>query len=437
MADVNLLEAHNVIVDAITSDVSTIENHTLFGSTAADFDSHDSLGIAFYLYACLESDYINLELKSLPDVALFWAEDKVNNGDIYPYIDKDLASIGLVSYALCKYRACPDIRERFTSLVEPHFDSNKGIFSNFLASVLVALGLRAISSQTSLLKKLEKYIDNQIKNNTHIVFNDPKNLVAAHLWAKELHLSDITNLLVRECMDRASKEDTFSRERVYYSYILLDNVNAIPRRQRHLVKEWIEESLNFIHTYSVESVFSPSSIVDEYSYDVMTKPEMMNHHGYSSRPRLSRIMLSIGLLIDRKYTLNAPDLFNTENQILRFVRGTLYPFFVLTIMAGFIYVTRKAGLPLTLKTDIESNSFWAIVKATCLKLPVDIIYASILITLLMWAYFLFHYIALKGETKDEIEATKLTFTFLRENWHIEVMLAIGVSLVIFLSGLAG
>jgi hypothetical protein len=237
-------------------------------------------------------------------------------------------------------------------------------------------------------------------------------------------------------MDRASREDTSPSERVYYSYILLDNIGVVPRSQRYLVKQWVEESLKFIHLYSIESVFTPSSLVDEYSYDVTTRPEIMNSYGYSDRPRLSRIMVSIGLLIDRMYATNASLLLSQQNQILRFARGIIYPFVVLLITSGFVYASLKIELPLTLKTDIESRDFWAIAKAICLKLPIDVIWAAILITLLMWAYFLFYYIAWSSKTRDEIEATRLTFSFLRQNWHIEVMLAIAVSVAILLSGLA-
>lgn len=435
MAELNVLEAHNVIVEAITNDLSTIDDFTLSGITATNFDGHDSLGSAFYLYAYLKSGYVNLQFNLPPPTMLLWIQDKVHRGDISPYIDKEAAAIGLGIYALCKYhKGCPDVKEEFASLIEPHFDSNRGLYGNFLASVLVALGLRAVASDASVLEGLETYINFQLRNNSNTVFNDPKNLVIGHMWAKETQADDILRTIVNEALDRSSREETFSRDRVYYSYVLFEEIRATPRKERYKVKKWIEESLNFLYSYSVESVFSPD-IVEAYSHDVATTTAGMR--GYAVKPRLSRIMLSVGLMIDRKYDSEGSQLFSNENQLLRFLRGIVYPMFLLSFLALFIFGTGKIGLPISIKRDVESGEFIRIVKAVCLKLPVDVVWISAVIILLCWAGFVFYYICLSAKTDNEITATNLTFVFLRRNWGVEVVLASVGAIALSLSGLGG
>jgi hypothetical protein len=437
MAELNVLEAHNVIVEAIANDLSTIDDFTLSGITATNFDGHDSLGSAFYLYAYLKSGYEGLEFNLPPPTMLMWIQDKVQRGDLSPYIEKEAAALGLGIYALCKYhKGCPHVREPFASLIEPHFESNSGLYGNFLASVLVALGLRAVGSDASVLEGLESYIRYQLMNHANTVFNDPKNLVVAHMWAKEVEAKDIVRIIVNEALDRSSREDTLMRDRIYYSYVLFEEIPAVGRKDRRRVKNWIEASLSFIHSYSIESAFSPD-IVEAYSGDVATTPGGMVGYGYAARPRLSRIMLSVGLLIDRKYHLEGSRLFSNEHQILRFARGVVYPLVLLGILSSFVYVSRKFGLPISIRKDVESAEFVRILKAVCLKLPLDVAWMSVVIIFLCWSACVFYYICWSARTDNEMTATNLTFAFLKQNWGVEVLLASVVALAASLSGLGG
>lgn len=434
MPNLNVLRSHNVIVEAIATDLATIDDLTISGVTATNFDGHDSLGSAFYLYAYLKSGYSNLELSLPPQTMLMWVQDKVRHGDIGPYIDKELAAIGLGIFALCRYhKGCPDVRTQFTSLVEPHFDNNQGLYGNFLSSVLVALGLRAVDSEAQVLKKLESYIDHQLLHNENIVFNDPKNIVAAHIWAREIDSVELLRTIVNEAMERAARDDTLARDRVYYSYVLFEEIKAIPRKDRKKVGEWVLASLDYLYSYSVESVFSPD-VVEEYSQDIVTTNVGMVEYGYTVKPRLSRIMLAVGLLTIRKYDLEGSVVFSSERQILRLVRGLFYPLIVLGLLALFIYITSKIGLPFSIGPDIKSGELARIATAICLKLPPDVVWASLVSVLLTWAGCLFYYIAWSADTDNEIVATKLTVDFLKRNWGVEVLLAGSGALVAALLG---
>lgn len=435
MPNLNVLRSHNVIVDAITNDLAMVDDLTLSGVTATNFEGHDSLGNAFYLYAYLKSEYRNLQLSLPPQTILVWIQDKVRHGDIGPYIDKELAALGLSIYALCKFhKGCPDVKEEFASLVQPHFDENRGLYGNFLCSVLVAIGLRGLRSKAPLLPRLDSYISYQLRINANIVFNDPKNLVVAHIWAKEIDSTEVLRTLVNSAMERAVRDDTLARDRVYFSYVLFEEIKTVNRKDRKKIEQWIKESLDYLYSYSVETVFSPD-IVGEYSQDVATVNNGMTEYGYTVKPRLSRIMLSVGLLIYRKYELEGATVFGNESQIVRLIRGFCYPILLLTLLAFFIYVTRKMGLPFRIVEDLRSDELIRIIAAMCVKLPLDIAWMSVVSVFLSWAGCVFYYIAWSADTDNEITATKLAFAFLKRNWAIEVLLAGTGGLAAALAGL--
>lgn len=419
MAQMEFNDAHNVIVNAISEDLRMV----------GDFDDHDPLGIAFYVYGLLKTGYTNLVLDSFPDAARFWVEEKVSSGVVSSYMDRDLAAIGLITFALCKYGTRPNISEKkFISLVEPHFENNRGLFDSFLTTVLVGLGLRALISQSNLYGRFAAYINAQIRDHANTVFNDPKNLVVAHLWAKETQATDILQILRQECTARASREDCLPRERVYLSYVLLEEANRVPRSERSKVKRWIEESLRFVQTYSMESGFAPD-IVEQYSYDVVSKPEVLEQYGHSARPRLSRIMLSIGLMLERQYSSSARLLFSRQTQLESILRGTVYPLFLLILAALIFWLWRQVGVPFSLKSALESKSLGSILVAFCIQFPIDVIWATTIIAPLISAWVFFHHLALTGQRTSELAVMRDVVSILRENWLIEAFLATIVSVV--------
>ena len=424
MAELNAVAAHNVIIDAISSDLATIDDFTFSGITLKDFETHDCLGSTFYFYAYLKSGYTSLRFHLPPATILAWIQERLRTGNITPYIDKELAAIGLGIYALCKFhKDCPNVREEFASLVEPHFDSNRGLYGNFLASVLVYLGLKVIGSDATVLDGLEQYVRDQLKHHANVVFNDPKNLVVAHMWAKEVAADEVLKALLNESLERLVREETLDRDRVYYSYVLFEEIRSIPRRDRHLVKQSIENSLAYLYDYSIESVFSPA-IVDAYSYDVVTSTTGMQEYGYTARPRLSRILLSVGLMIDRKYNLEGGQLLSNRAQILRFFRGILVPALFLFVLALFIYFTRQIGLPLPIANDLASGEFGRILLAICAKVPLDMLWMSVVIVLFCWFAGTLYYILITAQTDDELVATTLTYHFVKKHWRVEIVIAL-------------
>jgi len=318
-----LLDTHNIIVNAIRDDVAAADCITVGDCTRADVDDHDPLGLAFYTYALLETGYTNQELASFIDSWRYWVEETVSDGIVSPYTDRDLAAIGLIVFALCKHRTCPDVNGRLTPLTEKHFSDNRGLFDNFLATVLVALGLRRLPAEAALHERFARYVNAQLRDHADTIFNDYKNVLVAYMWAKEIQAEDLLRKVRQAALNGVSREDILPRDLVYLTYVLFEEIENLPRAEKLRVKECVVESLRFIQTYSFEAGFS-RDILEEFRDDIALSPvDVMRQYGYSRRPRLSRILLAVGHMIEQRYALKPHLLLSggqRKRQLLRVIR---------------------------------------------------------------------------------------------------------------------
>src|SRR5438477_219157 len=112
----------DVITTAIRRDLATVTSVSVGDYSVADFDKHDPLGIAFYVYALLRTGYTNIEVELFPKTARYWVEEKTSKRDFSPYLDRDLGALGLFTYALCKFRDCPPIQDELIAIIDPYFN---------------------------------------------------------------------------------------------------------------------------------------------------------------------------------------------------------------------------------------------------------------------------------------------------------------------------
>jgi hypothetical protein len=433
MSDAGLVDAHSVIVDAIRQDFSTVTSMTFAGHTVATLDDHDPLGVAFYVYALLRTNLLDLENYAYPDTIRMWAEERVSEEQLSAYHDRDLGALGLIAYSFCKYRKCPNIDARFASLAKGYFHDNKGLFDSFLTNVLVALALKTLNVDPDLYEKLATYINTQLRDRPKVIFNDAKNLVIAHLWAKETGSESVLRSLRNECLEWAAQENPLPRDQVYAAYVLLEEIKQLPRSERPKIKKCIEDSLRFIQNTSIDSSFG-SDIIEQYSYDAALSPMTMSQYGHAARPRLSRILLSVGLIIKERYTREAHLLFSSKAQVKRLIRGTVYPFVLLLIAAAIVWQGALLGAPFPLKPALETKQFLPVVKAVCLYLPLNFLWTAMIGTLLVLAYFVFERILITGRRTDEITAATDGLLFLKENWKPEAGIGFVLSIILLWFG---
>jgi hypothetical protein len=420
-------------VDAIRQDFSTVNSMTFAGHRVATLDDHDPLGVAFYVYALLRTNLIGLENYAYPDTVRMWAEERVSEEQLSAYHDRDLGALGLIAYSFCKYKKCPDIDARFASLAKSYFHDNRGLFDSFLTNVLVALALKTLNIDPDLYEKLARYINTQLRDRPTVIFNDAKNLVIAHLWAKETGSESVLRSIRNECLERATQEYILPRDQVYTAYVLLEEIKQLPRSERPKIKTCIEDSLRFIQNTSIDSSFG-SDILEQYSYDAVLSPITMSQYGHSPRPRLSRILLSVGLIIRERYTREAHLLFSSKAQVKRLIRGMVYPLVLLFIAAVIVWQGAVLGAPFPIKPALDTKQFLPVVKAVCLYMPLNFLWTVMIGTLLVLAYFVFERILITGQRTDELTAATDGLLFLKENWKPEAGIGFVLSFIMLWFG---
>lgn len=418
-----LLDTHNVIVNAIRNDFAGVASVTVGDCTLADVDDHDPLGLAFYTYAILETGYSNQELAFLPDTWRHWVEEKVTHGNVSSYTDRDLAAIGLAVFALCEHRTCPDVNGRLAPLIERHFSPDRGLFDNFLATVLVALGLSKLPAESDLYRQFAGCVDGLLKDHTAAIFNDPKNLVAAYMWAKHTQAEDLLPKLRQVCWDKASGDEILPRDLVYVTFVLFEEIEKLSREQRAQVRQWVADSLRFIRAYSLEAGF-PAEVLEEFGGDIaLAAPDVMRQYGYPVRPRLSRILLSLGHMIEQRYALK-PYLLQTEEQRKRaWLRGLSYPSLILLIAVGVAYLGKNLGFPLDVEAGFATKEFLPILLAT-LRMLANAAWMSLFIFVLVTAGAMVYRVLITAQDVDDYQAIKNALKQARGLLWIEIVLGV-------------
>nr|MBA3710955.1 hypothetical protein [Pyrinomonadaceae bacterium] len=321
------------------------------------------------------------------------------------YTDRDLAALGLAIFALCQHRTCPDVSGRFGALVEKFFSPDRGLFDNFLATVLVALGLSKLPAEADLYRQFARCIDAQLKNHADATFNDTKNLVVVYMWAKHTQAEDLLPKLRQACLQKASGDECLPRDLVYVTYILFEEIEKLLREERAQVRRWVEESLRFIRTYSVEAGFPPE-VLEEFGGDVaLATPDIMRQYGYPVRPRLSRILLSVGHMMEQRYILN-PQLLQTGEQRKRaWLRGIAYPLLLLLGAAAVVYAGRNAGFPFDVKAGFATKQFLPILLAV-FEMLANTAWMTVFILLVVMASVMFYRVLITAQDVDDYEAVK-------------------------------
>lgn len=351
-----ILETQELIVSAIRKDFGT-KNIQIAAYELPVIEEYDPLGMAFYTYAILETEYISQELASNPETWKLWAQSRLDDRLQTPYIDTELPALGLILYVLAGKQKLPENSSKFISLVEEHFSDTKGIYHNFMSTVLAGLGIAVIDDKDPLFLRISKYIESNLLDHRQDIFNDPKNFVATYWWSRQTGNEELRNLIRNECVERFRRESYLARDICYIAYVLLEEIKSFPRSERKQIKGFIEKSLQFIRNYTIEKDSDlPREVSGEYGFDIALSDEYSQDlYGYPSKPRLSRILLSIGLLIEQRY-IRQPYLFDgTEQWLSRGVGAFGYASFFAFLSFLVIQLWVFTNFGGNFKTDFQSQ----------------------------------------------------------------------------------
>lgn len=271
------------------------------------FDDHDPLGLAFYIQGIVQSGYVSSETNELAVAGRLWVNEKLEDPEhLSAYKDRDLNAVALMLYSFHKRGASEAGDGRFETLVNPFADQRGAVCDSFFCSTLVALALGVTNPASATLQSVRQFVDYQLNQNYGLVLNDPKNLVVAYWWAQESSQDSLKRKLLETAREVVQRLQPTLDELVYGSFILLEEAGTMARAERRLVKSAVERALLSIEEHTNESL-SPLGAL-HYGRDAATFVDEMEGYSATHKPRLSRILISVGLILQAAYRQKLPAL---------------------------------------------------------------------------------------------------------------------------------
>lgn len=392
------------------------------------FDDHDPLGLAFYIQGIVQSGYVSSETNELAVAGRFWVNEKLEHPELLSaYKDRDLNAVALMLYSFHKRGAGEVGDARFHNLVGPFVDQRGAVCDSFFCSTLVCLALRVTNAGSEVLQTVSRFVHEQAERNYELVLNDPKDLVVAYWWAQESSDNGLKKKLLRSAREVVQRLQPTLDELVYGSFVLLEEVGDMARAERRVVKTAVERALLSIEEHTNESL-SPLGAL-HYGRDASTFVDEMQDYSSAHKPRLSRILISVGLILQAAYRQKLPYLLSNRArwlQVYRAIPATL----ILLAVAWFVWwVAIRLGFPADAKTPLHSRDGWQIARGIGL-LAGNSALGILLLSIVFWIYRFVVDLALYGRCQDELAVLKRGWEAYSANLWALVALPVIMSLLI-------
>jgi hypothetical protein len=387
------------------------------------FDDHDPLGLAFYIQGIVRSGYVSSETNELALAGRLWVNEKLDDPEhLSVYKDRDLNAVALMLFSFHKRGAGEDGDYRFESLVNLFIDQRGAVCDNFFCSTLVSLALCYTNPGSVTLKSVSRFVDQQLEQNYALVLNDPKNLVVAYWWAQE----DTQHTLKKKLLDSArslvQRIQPSLDDLVYGSFILLEEVESMPRSDRSAVKTAVERALLSIDEHTVESL-SPLGAL-HYGRDAATFVDDMEGYTSGHKPRLSRILISVGLILQAAYRKKLPAILSRRARSLQIFHAVVVSLLLFALTWFVWWGCVRLGLPADAKAPLKSREGWQIARGLGL-LAANCAMAILLLSIVFWVYRFVVDLGIYGRCQDELAVLRRGWEVYTENlWALVALPAI-------------
>jgi hypothetical protein len=383
------------------------------------FDDHDPLGLAFYIYAIIECSYVSFETNELAEAGRLWALEKLTGeSKLSVYKDRDVAAVALILYSFRGLSENPGA-PKLADLVRDFIDPAGGVFSSFFCSALVGLALRRTNPTDEATRVVSAYLNQQLVDRYSIIANDAKNLLVAYWWARDSQqhaLLDKLNLSAREIIAEVQPNlDAL----VLASFVLLNQAESFSRRERMPIKAAVENALTAIEAYTKEAL-SPA-VAMAYDCDAAMFADDLRRPGLEAKPRLSRILIAVGLILQRSYLEKAPLLFSVKARVLQISRAVLFTLVLLFTMWSIWWIADKIGLPGDAKTCIRSHDSAQMARGILL-LVANTLLGSVLLVIAFWIWRFVVDLGIYGRCRDEWEVVIRGWPVLAKTYWIAIAL---------------
>lgn len=377
------------------------------------FDDHDPLGLAFYIQGIVQSGYVSSETNELAAAGRLWVNEKLEDPEhLSAYKDRDLNAVALMLYSFHKRGASEAGDGRFETLVNPFADQRGAVCDSFFCSTLVALALGVTNPASATLQSVRQFVDYQLNQNYGLVLNDPKNLVVAYWWAQESSQDSLKRKLLETAREVVQRLQPTLDELVYGSFILLEEAGTMARAERRLVKSAVERALLSIEEHTNESL-SPLGAL-HYGRDAATFVDEMEGYSATHKPRLSRILISVGLILQAAYRQKLPALLSSRARGLQIARAALITA-ALLVAAGLVWwAAVSLGFPADAKTPLKSRDGGQIALGILFFL-LDLLVIGVLFSIVFWACRFIVDLGIYGRCQDELEVLRLGWESFKAN----------------------
>ena len=392
------------------------------------FDDHDPLGLAFYIQCIVQSGYVSSETNELAVSGRLWVNEKLEQPELLSaYKDRDLNAVALMLYSFHKRGAGEQGDARFETLVSPFVDQRGAVCNSFFCSTLVSLALRVSNTGSATFQSVSRFVDDQLNQNYAVVLNDPKNLVVAYWWAQESSQDSLKKKLLTTAQEVVQRIQPTLDELVYGSFILLEEAGNMPRSQRRLVKNAVERALLSIEEHTNESL-SPLGVL-HYGRDAGTFVDEMEGYGSTHKPRLSRILISVGMILQAAYRQKLPALLSGRARGLQISRAALVGA-VLLFFSWFVWwIAVRLGFPADAKTPLKSHDGWQIAFGIAIVLG-DLLVVGVLLSIAFWLYRFIVDLGIYGRCQDEWEVLRGGWESFKNNLWLAFVLPTIISLLV-------
>lgn len=390
-------ETFAAITSALKHDVSVLEL----------LDDHDPLGLAFYIHAIIECNYVSFETNELVEAGRLWALEKLTGESaLSVYKDRDVSAIALIIYSL------PSLPNdsgaaKLADFVRPFIDPAGGVFSSFFCSALVGLALRQTNPEDEATQIVTDYLNQQLLSRYSVVANDIKNLLLAYWWARDTQQQSLLEKVNLSARDIIADVQPNLDALVFASFILLEQAESFSRRERMPIKAAVENAMSSIEAYSKE--LSSPAVALAYDRDAATLPDDLRRSGLQGKPRLSRILIAVGLMLQRSYVEKSASLLSSKARGLQISRAALATVALFFLMWFVWWIADKVGLPADAKTPLRSHDGLQMAQGILLFVANTVLG----IALLVIGFFVWRFVidlGIYGVCQDELEV-------LRRGWH--------------------
>lgn len=410
-------DAYRTITAAMKGDVSHLEL----------IDEHDPLGIAFYIHAIIACNYISVETNELAEAGRRWAIEKLTGETaLSVYKDRDMSAVALIVYSLPETRTDSGAT-KLAAFVEPFVDPDGGVFSSFFCSALVALALQRTEPRSASGNRISEHLNRQLCDRYSIVTNDAKNLLVAYWWARDSQQRPILDKLLRSAKEIIAQVQPNLDALVYASFVLLEEAATFTRKERNPIKLAVEKAMSAIRAQTAESLTPAVALA--YGGDAAIFPDETRRSGLQGKPRLSRILIAIGLMLQQSYTQKSASLLSLKARWLQVYRGVQGC--ALSVGASWLVwlVGDKLSLPLEVKSLLTSHNGQLFAKAFFVCLPVDLIFFAFLFLPGFIFYRFFTDLIIYGRPLDEADVLSRGWALFKEHYWIEIALVLLTTIV--------